>query len=345
MEDDDSLPWRSIWRKNERENCVCCKHLLISQLMTNILLTFLGLVLLLAGGDMVVRGAIRLSRHLDVSPLLVGITVVGFGTSLPELAVCIDAVLRASPGLAIGNVIGSNIANTLLILGIAAAICPVVVDVRELAWDNVALIGTTALFTGAGIFAGRLEWWHGVILVATLGGYIVMAVRRGNGVEYPETGVIWTRTNASARIVATSVCGFAAILVGAELLVRGAVGLSFQLGVPEEVIGLTVVAIGTSLPEITTAVIAAWRKNTQLCLGNVIGSNLFNISGIAAITSLIAPMPFSPRMVGFDLWVLVATTALISLVMIMGRKINRPAGIALVAAYFAYIVTEFALIG
>ncbi len=313
--------------------------------MINILFTFLGLVLLLAGGDMVVRGAIRLSRYLDVSPLLVGITVVGFGTSLPELAVCIDAVLRASPGLAIGNVIGSNIANTLLILGIAAAICPVVVDARELARDNVALIGTTAFFTGVGIFAGQLKWWHGVILAATLGGYIVMAARQGNGVEYPETGANWPRTNALARIVATFVCGFAAILVGAELLVRGAVGLSFHLGIPEEVIGLTVVAIGTSLPEITTSVIAAWRKNTQLCLGNVIGSNLFNISGIAAITALIAPIPFSPRMVGFDLWVLVATTVLISLVMIMGRNINRLAGIALVAAYCAYIVAEFALIG
>lgn len=311
--------------------------------MTNIIFTAVGLALLLVGGDLVVRGAMWLSKRLNLSPFFIGMVVIGFGTSLPELVVCIDAALNGLPSLAIGNVIGSNIANTLLILGVAATICPVVVKSRELSRDNLALISTTAFFTLIGFIVGQIEWYHGVIMISGLGAYILFSALSSD-VVHP-SGAAEIKSHSLAQTLVLFILGFASVVIGAEFLVEGAVGLSLQLGVPEEVIGLTVIAIGTSLPEIATTSMAAWRGNTQLCLGNIIGSSLFNISALAGITSLITPLPFSDRIIGFDLFFLVAVTVLISVIMIFGKQISRIFGCALTAVYFVYIIAQLTVMG
>lgn len=310
------------------------------------LLTVAGFVLLLLGGEAVVRGAIRLAPRLGVSPLMVGIIVVGFGTALPELAVCVDAALSGSPGLAVGNVIGSNIANSLMILGVAAVICPVAVDLQAVRRDAVALIGVTLAFTGIGGLAGQIEQWHGAIMVSALGAYVTWTVGRDNAVGYEsEERTSGTRPGTTAPPAAASLAlvgaGLAAVLVGAECLVRGAVRLATEFGVGEEVIGLTLIAVGTSLPEIATSVAAAWRGRTELCLGNVIGSNLFNILGIAGTTALFAPLPFAERIIDFDLWFLLGTTAVMALVMTASRRVGRLGGLVLAATYGAYIAAQF----
>lgn len=311
--------------------------------MTNIIFTAVGLALLLVGGDLVVRGAMWLSKRLHLSPFFIGMVVIGFGTSLPELVVCIDAALNGLPGLAIGNVIGSNIANTLLILGVAATICPVIVKSRELSRDNLVLISTTAFFTLIGFIVGQIEWYHGVIMISGLGAYILFSALSSDYVHPSRPAEI--KSHSLAQTIVLFILGFASVVIGAEFLVKGAVGLSLQLGVPEEVIGLTVIAIGTSLPEIATTSMAAWRGNTQLCLGNIIGSNLFNISALAGITSLITPLPFSERIIGFDLFFLVAVTVLISVIMIFGKQISRIFGCALTSVYFVYIIAQLTVMG
>lgn len=305
-----------------------------------VLLTLAGFALLLLGGELVVRGAIRLAPRLEISPLMVGIVIVGFGTAIPELTVSIDAALSGSPELAVGNVIGSNIANAMMILGIAAIICPVLVDRTAIRHDTLALIGATLVFAGIGFFAGRVAWWHGALMVAALAAYIVWRVRPPHASPSPEqpslAGV--PRAHVSVALLGA---GLAAVLVGAECLVRGAVRLAADLGVGEEVIGLTLIAVGTSLPEIATTFAAALRARTELCLGNVIGSNLFNILGIAGVTALFAPLPFAGRIVGFDLWFLLGTTAFMALVMMASRRIGRLSGLVLSATYGAYIAAQF----
>ena len=312
-----------------------------------VLLTLVGFVLLLLGGEVVVRGAIRLAPRLGISPLMVGIVVVGFGTAIPELAVSVDAALNGAPGLAVGNVIGSNVANAMLILGLAAILCPVVVDRADIRHDTLALVAATLAFCGIGFFAGQLVWWHGVSMVAALVAYIVWRVRPGAGVQpsressAPETQPPIGGAPPAHRSFALLAVGLAAVFVGAEFLVRGAVRLATDLGVSEEVIGLTLIAVGTSLPEIATALAAALRGRTELCIGNVIGSNLFNILGIAGVTAWFAPLPFADRILDFDLWFLLGTTAFMVFVMMASRRIGRLAGLCLSVTYGAYIAAHF----
>ena len=308
------------------------------------LLTLLGFALLLTGGEIVVRAAVRLAARLRISPLVVGITVVGFGTALPELAVSIDAALTGSPGLAVGNVIGSNVANAMLILGVAAVICPVLVEPRALRREALALVGATVAFVAVGLSTRRVEWWHGAFMVAALGGYMLAAIRQAGRATRTADVQVPDSLSGTASLRPPSlllVVGLAAVLVGAECLVRGAVRMATQFGVPDEVIGLTLVAVGTSLPEIATGFAAAWRGRTELCLGNVIGSNLFNILGIAGATALVSPLPFSGRIIGYDLWVLFGTTAVLILLMVTRRRVGRLTGVVLAATYAAYLVSQF----
>ncbi len=315
-----------------------------------ILLTLAGLALLLAGGEVVVRAAVRLAARMGISPLVIGITIVGIGTALPEMVVSVDAAISGSPGLSLGNVIGSNVANAMLVLGLAAVICPVAVGVQAIRRDSVVLVAATVAFCGVGLAVGRIDFVHGALMLAGLCGYLVWVVR--HGIRLPDAGNFPSSEipplPGQPRLMFISLRlagGLVAVLVGAECLVTGAVDLAVQLGVSDEVIGLTLIAIGTSLPEIATSLAAAWRGRTELCLGNVIGSNIFNILGIAGATSLFAPLPFSARIVGFDVWVLLGTTVLLLVFMIVIRRINRPGGILLASIYAAYMVAQFMNVG
>ncbi len=306
-----------------------------------------GFALLLIGGEAVVRGAVALANRLGVSPLIVGLTIVGFGTSLPEMVVSVNAALVGSPGLAIGNVIGSNIANILLILGVAAMIMPVAVHPRAVTRDMACMSGATVIFVGVGM-TGWLLWWQGALMLGVLTAYIGFTVWHDNRThdavaelhkeEAEEFSDVPLRTINVALIV---VAGLFAVVVGAEWLVTGATTLARDFGVPEEVIGLTLVALGTSLPELATSIVAACRGHSDVCVGNIIGSNMFNLFGIAGLTSLFAPLPFSDKIIGFDLWAMLGATAIMIPFMITGLRFGRFEGLILLLAYAGYLLAHF----
>jgi len=306
-----------------------------------------GFALLLFGGESVVRGSVALAQRLGVSPLIVGLTIVGFGTSLPEMVVSVNAALVGSPGLAVGNVVGSNIANILLILGVAAVIAPIAVHPGAVKRDLLGMSAATLVYVGLGM-SGQIVFWQGVLMLIALMSYIGFTVWHDNKSndeaaemhrdEAAEMGEIPLRMVSIAGII---IVGLFAVVVGAEWLVTGATTLATEFGVPEEVIGLTVVAIGTSLPELATSIVAAYRGHSDVCVGNVLGSNLFNLFGITGVTALFAPLPFSDKIVSFDLWILLAATAIIIPFMLTGRRISRPEGIVLLILYVSFIASQF----
>jgi len=306
-----------------------------------------GFALLLFGGESVVRGSVALAQRLGVSPLIVGLTIVGFGTSLPEMVVSVNAALVGLPGLAVGNVVGSNIANILLILGVAAVIAPIAVHPGAVKRDLLGMSAATLVYVGLGM-SGQIVFWQGVLMLIALMSYIGFTVWHDNKSndeaaemhrdEAAEMGEIPLRTVSIAGII---IVGLFAVVVGAEWLVTGATTLATEFGVPDEVIGLTVVAIGTSLPELATSIVAAYRGHSDVCVGNVLGSNLFNLFGITGVTALFAPLPFSDKIVSFDLWILLAATAIIIPFMLTGRRISRPEGIVLLILYVSFIASQF----
>ena len=306
-----------------------------------------GFALLLFGGESVVRGSVALAQRLGISPLIVGLTIVGFGTSLPEMVVSVNAALVGSPGLAVGNVVGSNIANILLILGVAAIIAPIAVSPGAVKRDLLGMSTVTLVYVGLGM-SGQIVFWQGALMLIALMSYIGFTVWHDNKSndevaelhreEAAEMGTIPLRTVSIAGII---IVGLFAVVVGAEWLVTGATTLAMEFGVPEEVIGLTVVAIGTSLPELATSIVAAYRGHSDVCVGNVLGSNLFNLFGITGVTAMFTPLPFSDKIVSFDLWILLAATALIIPFMLSGRRINRLEGSILLALYVGFIASQF----
>lgn len=306
-----------------------------------------GFALLLFGGESVVRGSVALAQRLGISPLIVGLTIVGFGTSLPEMVVSVNAALVGSPGLAVGNVVGSNIANILLILGVAAIIAPIAVSPGAVKRDLLGMSAVTLVYVGLGM-SGQIVFWQGALMLIALMSYIGFTVWHDNKSndevaelhreEAAEMGTIPLRTVSIAGII---IVGLFAVVVGAEWLVTGATTLAMEFGVPEEVIGLTVVAIGTSLPELATSIVAAYRGHSDVCVGNVLGSNLFNLFGITGVTAMFTPLPFSDKIVSFDLWILLAATALIIPFMLSGRRISRLEGSVLLALYVGFIASQF----
>jgi cation:H+ antiporter len=275
--------------------------------------------------------------------LLTGLTIVGFGTSMPELATSVQAALAGSPGIAIGNVVGSNIANILFILGVSAIILPLSVNPASFARDSIALGGSALLATGA-VLLGVIGPLPGVVLVAALGGYLwwayisesaahdAEAVRHEHEAEDrpvpPDTGPLVL----GGMIIA----GLAAAIFGAGWLVDGAIVLASAAGVSQSVIGLTVVAIGTSLPELIACVVAVLRKHEDVALGNVVGSCIYNLCGILGLTALIHPIEVPGEIAAFDIWVMLGVTALLIVQLRSGWRLSRVEGAVLLALYAAY---------
>jgi cation:H+ antiporter len=299
--------------------------------LTYVLFT-IGLVALFFGGEFLVRGAVGIARVFRVPPLVIGLTIVGFGTSMPEMLVSVQAALKGTPAIAIGNVVGSNIANILLILGISALIAPVMVHVRSMARDFAVMIGATALIWLL-MLDGMLSRGEGIGLVAALLVYLAWCLRDKAEPEPEGTvpPVFWMS-------VILAIGGLAALMLGARLLVDSATEIARAFGVSEAVIGLTIVAVGTSLPEMATSVVAAFRKQADIAIGNIIGSNTFNILGILGITALVAPVPVDPRFVGVDMTVAMgAALALLALGMAFGG-VGRLSGAVLLGGYLGYVV-------
>ncbi|MFN0264893.1 calcium/sodium antiporter [Tepidamorphus sp. 3E244] len=300
-----------------------------------ILLLAAGLLLLLAGGEALVRGAVSLAVRLNVSPLVIGLTLVGFGTSMPELFTSVQAALAGSPAIAVGNIVGSNIANVLLILGIATLLMPIAVERRALMRDGALLIGATLLFAAL-CFSGSLGRGAGIALLAGLVLYlgILWHQERGTPAQAPQQAAPSTTSPLAALLIAAA--GLAMIVFGARFLIDGAVMLARAYDISEAVIGLTVVAIGTSLPELATSIVAALRRQPDVAFGNIIGSNIFNLLGIGGVTALIHPLEIPDAMRSVDIPVMVLVTLALLVVAWTGLRIVRVEGALLLAGFAAH---------
>lgn len=300
----------------------------------------LGLVLLVVAGDALVRGAVNLSLRLGIPALIVGLTVVAFGTSAPELLVSVKAVLDNAAGIALGNVVGSNIANVLLVLGLPALISTIHSGASDTRRSYLMMIAASALFIVLCLM-GPIVWWHALILLAGLAYMLWDSYRsaqdhRANGdPEEPLEGA--DPSMPAWKIAAFLIAGLIGLPLGADLLVDSAVVIARQIGVSETVIGLTLVAIGTSLPELATSIVAAIRKQADVALGNVIGSNMFNLLGIIGVAGLVGPMPVPETLLRLDLWVMLGASLLLVPFVLMGRDITRGVGVAFSAVYLTYL--------
>ena len=303
-------------------------------------LTVLGLAALVGAGDALVRGAVALSLRLGVPALIVSLTVVAFGTSAPELLVGIDAALVGSDGIVFGNVIGSNIANVLLVMGIPALISGIAPMADGGRHDFLFMLGASVVFVAL-CFLGPLVWWHGAVLLAGLGWMLRDNLRAAQAHRNGQGAVLADIEDADPhmarwKIAALIGVGLVGLPIGADLLIDGARGLARAWGLSEAAIGLTLVAVGTSLPELVTSVMAALKRHAEVAIGNVIGSNVFNILGIMGIVSFLGPLDVPPEMLRLDLWVMLATSALMAAVVFPRWPVSRAMGGALVALYVAY---------
>lgn len=293
-----------------------------------------GLIGLFFGGEALVRGSVGIARRMAIPPLLIGLTVVGFGTSTPELLVSVDAAWRGVPDIALGNIVGSNIANILLIIGLSALIWPIKVMGSTLRRDTAVMMAAALVLVP--VFAmGQLGRVSGVILVAGLAAYLIWAYRQPGDLAVEEVGV---PVPASALVSTLWVIGgLVALMVGARFLVDGAVSIARGYGISEAFIGLTIVAVGTSLPELATSLIAAFRRQSEIAIGNIVGSNIFNVLGILGVTALIAPIPVASRFLTFDLPVMIAVSLALTALLLTRPVIGRGIGVAMLAGYVAYV--------
>jgi len=299
----------------------------------------------LFAADYLVRGAVALARISGLSPLIIGLSVVAIGTSAPEFVTALAAALSGATDMAIGNVVGSNNVNMLLILGIAAMIRPINVAMKVIARDAMMVIGATALFVAIG-FTGGYNRWQGALLVICLIGYLYLTYKAEKAEnnkqalharEAEDVGGVPERGTIATVFLAGGLVG---IIVGAELLVRGGLGIAAVFDVSRTIVGLTLIAVGTSLPELAIVIVASWRGHSDIALGNVLGSNIFNLLGITGGVAMIEPLVMPAEVISFDIWVLLGVTILLLPLMITENRISRTEGRFLAALYIAYLAGQ-----
>jgi cation:H+ antiporter len=297
-----------------------------------------GFVLLVLGGDVLVRSASALAIRLGISPLVIGLTVVAFGTSAPELAATLASSVQGVPDLGVGNVLGSNVANVGLILGSAALMAPIVSNEAFLRREVPVALAVMALLVPLAL-DGRLGRWDGLLLLTVLGAYLALLIRHDRAaltgeVADGEATSLW-------RGVGGAVLGIGLLVLGADAVVRGAVDIAAALGVPERVIGLTMVAFGTSLPELASSVAAAARREGDMILGNIAGSNIFNVLAVLGTSAGATVLPVRLSAIGPDLAVAMAFSAVLVPVMAATGRLGRLPGALLLLAYLAYVTLLF----
>lgn len=316
-------------------------------MLLNSAMLVIGLVLLVFAGDYLVKGAVGLAEKFGIPSLIIGLTIVAFGTSAPELVISLDSALSGVPDIAIGNVMGSNIANVLLVMGLPALITPIKAGQRGLSRNVAIMLFFTLAFMwmiedaqltileAGGLFGGLLLF----ILVQFLRARSVMEGDEDAPADYHDD--IGEAPHGNWQIAVFLIVGIIGLPIAAHLTVVGASGIARVFGVSDAAIGLTIVAIGTSLPELATSFMAAWRKSGDVALGNIIGSNIFNIAAILGITGLIVPMPIAQSLVEFDMWVMFAVSILLAVICFGKVTTGKFLGSAMLLAYAAYIISVF----
>ena len=311
-------------------------------MFVEIVLILLGLVMLLVAGDLLVRGAVGLAAALNVPTLIISLTIVAFGTSAPELVVTVQAVFTGNDGIALGNIIGSNIANILLVLGLPAVIYPVSTHVPGLRRHLIIMLIATAAFIGAAYGVGYIDTPIGAALFAGIVLYVsYMWLRaRGGGGNDPvidEVEEYQVANGVSLKVIAFLAAGLVGLPLGAHLLVSNGAALAADLGVREEVIGLTIVAFGTSLPELATVAAAALHRKSDVAIGGIIGSNIFNILAVGGAAGLAGTAAFNPASLQTDIPVMVLAALLLAYFVSTRRDIGRVAGGLMFVAYIGFI--------
>jgi len=311
------------------------------------LLVGAGLVLLVGGGESLVRGSVTLATRLGISPLVIGLTLVGFGTSAPELATSLEAALKGSPDIAVGNVVGSNIANILLILGIAALLQPMACPRSAILRDG-AVAGAAALLAVGVALYGGMPRAVGVAFIVLLLIYLGATYRAERNATTPGADLHRKEGEMVAPLAGPvwlplllSLAGLIGIVLGASLLVDGAIIVARDAGISETVIGLTLVAVGTSLPELAVTIVAAIRRQLDVALGNILGSNIFNILGILGVTAVVQPLGIPEQVVRFDIWAMLLATGAMLLFAMTRKRIDRWEGGVLLAGYALYLWAQF----
>ncbi len=306
-----------------------------------------GFALLIAGGEIMVRGAVAIARYLDVPPIVVGLTIVAIGTSAPELSVSIDAVLRGAPDIATGNVVGSNLSNILLVLGIAALIKPIKVVPQLIRRDGMMMVASAALLTALAQ-TGSIGFVTGIAMVGIYVVYLGFCYWAEQVKAAPSQELtlaeVDEHSGAPQKLifsVGMFLIGLAGVVWGADLLVQGAVTLARDFGLSEAVIALSVVAIGTSLPELAVSVIAAFKGRSDVAVGNIIGSNISNVLLILGTTSMVAPIDFAVQIARFDSWFMLLVTVALVPVLVTGKTISRVEATIFLTIYVVYIYVIF----
>ncbi len=307
-------------------------------------LLIVGLFVLIIGGDFLVRGASSIALRAHISPLVVGLTIVAFGTSAPELLISINAALSGSPDLAMGNVVGSNICNLALVLGVTVLIGPVKVNADSIKIDwPVAMISAILLFWWA--IDGKLGVSEGLFFIFFLLSYTIYIIRKSRkenkaAIAIKEEMDVADSPSASIyKDLLFLAIGAVGLYFGSDWFVGGAKSLATFLGVSQRIIGITVLALGTSLPELVTAIVASFKRETDLALGNLMGSNIFNILSILGITSLIKPIAVNQTILKIDMFWMLGITLIILPMMLIQRKLGKPEGIILLCIYVYYTYT------
>ncbi len=312
--------------------------------MTATLLFIAGLVLLTLSGDALVRGAVIVAERFHVPPIIIGLTIISMGTSAPEFFVSIQAALEGAPGLSVGNAIGSNIANALIVLGLPALIAPLYFTTPGMRRSAMFMLGVSVGFV---VLAsdGMISTTDGVLLLIAMGVYLTLSVMVASQARRQKILDIADEPAAEpknlTKALAYLLFGFAGLGFGAKLIVEGALSLAAMWGIGETVVGTTIVALGTTLPEIAATLAASFRREAGVAIGNVIGSNVFNILGIIGVTAIIVPLPVTPHLLNFDVWVLLASSAIFAPLVFLRKPIGKAVGTLLTLGYISYLIFSF----
>ncbi|MGI9524063.1 MAG: calcium/sodium antiporter [Hyphomicrobiaceae bacterium] len=326
--------------------------------MDPILAIALGFIMLILGGEALVRGAVRIAEIFNVSPLIIGIVLVGFGTSAPEMAISLQAATLGSPGIAVGNFVGSSISNILFILGLSALVMPIDVTSRALSRDGMVVVLAAVAFAAVSLFL-PLDTYVGFVFLLWLASYLVYAWRQErrekdqgstSAMQKAEAHGQLRNMTIGTRVVARvkagrpiilaltlAIAGLILLVIGGRILVEGAVQLARQFNIDQAIIGLTIVAVGTSMPELVTSLVAAFRRQPAVAVGNILGSNIYNILGVGGMIGIISPTAVPDQIIYFDNIVLVAASVLLLIFARSGFRLSRIEGLILFAGYGLYL--------